>query len=193
MKYREFGINAISFPYNVQGFLPERDNALGDCRASHRIQCNDHRLSKHWQVFNTGFNSKGKETCIGFWMYRMSCTFIGSLKEVVHMNMTLWLSSFRTVDGTLCRRHCHFLAFAFRWVTKSLTIIKGSLSSFPKAAQIVLTGFLSDKTFRAYLSCLEELGLEPLEVNKVVVPGFLNLPQPLVKRDYSISIIAFFW
>ena len=70
-------------------------------------------------------DSIAKQRILNLLLYRMdrrSCTFIGSLKEVVHMNMTLWLSSFRTVDGTLCRRHCHFLAF--RWVTKSLTISK---------------------------------------------------------------------
>lgn len=57
----------MPFPFLAmsKGF-PERDNALGDCRASHRIQCNDHRLSKHWQVCNTGFNSNWhptKERC----------------------------------------------------------------------------------------------------------------------------------
>ena len=41
------------------------------------------------------FNSKAKDSkparsTIGFWMDRRSCTFIGSNKEVVHMNMTLW-------------------------------------------------------------------------------------------------------
>lgn len=74
-------------------------------------------------------DSIAKQRILNLLLYR----FLDGQKELhihrffkrgcAHEYDSMTLRAFRTVDGTLCRRHCR-KRLAFRWVTKSLTISK---------------------------------------------------------------------